>query len=276
MSILPTTPTKKSCIAVSVSESIDSRYGNESLQNFLIDVVTNLLLIGKRIAYGGDLRVAGFSELIADTSYRQRGFSREKATVDQYMAYPLHKQITSEVLSLSKESCVQFIKTAVEGKENTSYLWSRSLSRMRAQMAINVQARIVFGGKTSDYLGKIPGLIEEAIMTLKNDKPLYLVGCFEGAASQVIQALEGQRFTYTHSDFHHTHEYIQFKYQYNQENPQQKISAQDDANFFKEYGLERLSKNNGLTPEENRILFYSQNPSEALFYLFKGIRRTCK
>jgi hypothetical protein len=269
-------PKKKSCIAISVSESMDSTYTNESLQNFVIDITTNLILTGKRIAYGGDLRKGGFSEIISDTSYRQRGFSKEDRVVDQYISYPIHKQVTTEALFFSKDSRVQLIKTAVERKDDPAFLWSRSLSRMRAQMAMNTNASILLGGKTTDYLGIIPGLIEEAKMTLKNEKPLYLIGCFEGAASQIIQAIEGQNFTYTENEFHHTHEYIQFKYNYNLENPQQKISIEEDAKFFREYGLERLSKNNGLTPEENRILFYSRNPSEALFHLFKGLKKSCK
>ncbi len=267
---------KKSCVAISVSDSPDSTYSKESLQNFIIDITTNLLLTGKRIAYGGDLRKGGFSEIIADTSYRQRGFSKGSAVVDQYIAYPFHKQVTSQELATFKDSRVQLIKTEVEGKENSSYLWSRSLSRMRAQMEINSSARIILGGKTTDYLGKNPGLIEEAKLTLKSNKPLYLIGCFEGASAEIIQAIEGHRFTYTENDFHRSHEYIQFKYKHNHDNPHQKISEQEDAKFFRQYGLERLSKNNGLTPEENRILFYSRNPSEALFHLFKGLKKVVK
>lgn len=267
---------KKRCVAISVSDSADSMYSHESLQNFVTDVTTNLLLIGKKIAYGGDFRRGGFSELIADTSYRQRGFARETSVIDQYIPYPMHRHITGEMLSLSKDNRVRLIKTAVEGKDNTNYLWTRSLSHMRTQMTIDTDARIIIGGKTTDYLGKAPGLIEEAKLALKNNKPLYIIGCFHGAARQVIQAIEGQNFTYTENDFHRTHEYIQFKYNYEKENQHEKISAKDDAKFFKEYGLDKLSKNNGLTPEENRILFYNQNPSEALFYLFKGLKRTCK
>ncbi|MDF2455566.1 MAG: hypothetical protein K0R51_1559 [Cytophagaceae bacterium] len=263
----------KNCVAISVSESADSTYSNESMQSFVIDVVTNLLLTGKRVAYGGDLRNGGFSELMADAGYRQRGFSKEKAMIDQYLVYPLHKQVTAELVSSYKDSRVQLIKTDVENKENKSYLWSRALTRMRAQMAINTNARVIMGGKTMDYLGKMPGVMEEAKLTLKSDKPLYLIGCFEGAASQIIQAIEGHGFTYQDNHFHSTHDYIQFKYTYNQENQHQKISPQQDAQFFKDYGLERLSKNNGLTPEENRILFYTKNPSEALFHLFKGLRK---
>lgn len=263
----------KNCVAISVSESADSTYSNRSMQSFVIDVVTNLLLTGKRVAYGGDLRKGGFSELIADTSYRQRGFSKEKAMIDQYLIYPLHKQVTTDLTFSYKDSGVQLIKTDVETKEKKAYLWSRSLSRMRAQMAINTNARVIIGGKTMDYLGKMPGVIEEAKLTLISDKPLYLIGCFEGATGEIIQAIEGRGFTYQDNHFHSTHDYIQFKYTYNQEHQHQKINAQQDAQFFKDYGLERLSKNNGLSPEENRILFYSQNPSEALFYLFKGLRK---
>ena len=44
-------------------------------------------------------------------------------------------------------------------------------------------------GKIQNYLGYIPGVIEEALYTLLEKKPLYLVGGFGGASEKLIKLM---------------------------------------------------------------------------------------
>jgi hypothetical protein len=50
-------------------------------------------------------------------------------------------------------------------------------------------ARVVLGGKTEGYGGFLPGILEEALITLENRCPLYVLGGFGGAAEILARAL---------------------------------------------------------------------------------------
>lgn len=52
-----------------------------------------------------------------------------------------------------------------------------------------VVARIVLGGKVDGYSGLLPGIFEEALVTLERPAPLYLLGGFGGAAEVLAQTL---------------------------------------------------------------------------------------
>lgn len=52
-------------------------------------------------------------------------------------------------------------------------------------------ARVVLGGKTQDYRGFLPGIFEEALLTLEYHCPLYVLGGFGGAAEVLARAFLG-------------------------------------------------------------------------------------
>jgi hypothetical protein len=52
-----------------------------------------------------------------------------------------------------------------------------------------VAARILLGGKIASYSGFLPGLFEEALFTLRNSCPLYILGGFGGSAEVLADAI---------------------------------------------------------------------------------------
>jgi SLOG cluster2 len=50
-------------------------------------------------------------------------------------------------------------------------------------------ARVVLGGKVRGYRGFVPGIFEEALLTLEKQRPLYVLGGFGGAAEVLAEAL---------------------------------------------------------------------------------------
>lgn len=52
-----------------------------------------------------------------------------------------------------------------------------------------VVARILLGGKIDDYSGFMPGILEEALVTMRMARPLYIMGGFGGAAEVLARAL---------------------------------------------------------------------------------------
>ena len=71
------------------------------------------------------------------------------------------------------------------------YAWARGLTLMREAITSLSQARLVVGGKLAKFSGVIPGVVEEAYLSLKSGGPLYLVGGFGGAARAVCDQLRG-------------------------------------------------------------------------------------
>jgi hypothetical protein len=52
-----------------------------------------------------------------------------------------------------------------------------------------IAARIMLGGRVNGYAGFLPGLFEEALVSLEHSSPLYVLGGFGGAAEAIASAL---------------------------------------------------------------------------------------
>ncbi|MGN7752959.1 hypothetical protein [Sinorhizobium sp. 22678] len=52
-----------------------------------------------------------------------------------------------------------------------------------------VNARILLGGKLDSFSGFLPGLFEEALVTLEHERPIYILGGFGGAAEVLSDAI---------------------------------------------------------------------------------------
>jgi len=61
--------------------------------------------------------------------------------------------------------------------------------RSRPEAVPAVAARVVLGGKLDEYSGWLPGIFEEALVTLERGAPLYLLGGFGGAAEALARTL---------------------------------------------------------------------------------------
>lgn len=61
--------------------------------------------------------------------------------------------------------------------------------RSRPESIPRIAARIVLGGKLDGYSGWLPGIFEEALVTLEKRAPLYLLGGFGGAAEILANTL---------------------------------------------------------------------------------------
>lgn len=57
-------------------------------------------------------------------------------------------------------------------------------------MAENTDGRVLIGGKRAGFQGAMPGVLEEAIISLERSRPLYLAGGFGGITLDIIRALD--------------------------------------------------------------------------------------
>lgn len=219
-------------VGVSISESESLRAKGLSkahLKSIVEETHLYLLLAGCRIAYGGALQgvasgdnftitlfdlVEGYSELAQLTG------AEELHPILNYAPWPLHCGYGEPELRLFNKRAELLrgeappeseIKTSLDNlfpatngfrfKATTPeqrLAWTRGLTRMRAQMTRDANARIVIGGKIGRYSGLYPGIVEEAWMSLVAGRPLFLVGALGGAAEEVIDLLLQKEGTKEH------------------------------------------------------------------------------
>jgi hypothetical protein len=254
-------------IAISISESPDlTRLGmsDRHLTRAMETMATYLLSFGYRLAYGGDLRRGGFTEQLFElvSRYDRSPQSLGRPAVTDYLPWTVcaslsHKGyddlvnsfgVTAEVKCLDHDGNPLAHFDFPEAPIEDSGEIASSLSAMRRTMLQETSARIVLGGRVEGYQGAMPGIAEEALLTLQHGKPLYVIGGFGGCSRDIAESLDlvGPLF-------------------------QPPRSSWDGHDEFSSYGAESLS--NGLTADENCTLARTPHIRQAVALVLRGLRR---
>ncbi|MBK9193243.1 MAG: hypothetical protein IPM77_18080 [Crocinitomicaceae bacterium] len=275
-------------IGVSISESEDIEllgFSDAHQEDAMVEFARYLLVQGGTLIYGGDLRDKGYTLLFSELSfqYRDRSQHRKNHFIN-YSSYPIY-------LKTSKTEELEFKKNRVEYKKiappksvkpvsetwfpphtpENKLIWSASLKKMREEMNEATDARIFLGGRSQGYSGIMPGVLEEAFLSIESDKPTYLIGAFGGITGAIIKALEGQNpkeitETFQFSDTNYKDFIKQIR-----KSKKADIDYKNITKALQKYGMEKLSKNNGLTKEENQILFTTPHIPVMIHYVLKRI-----
>ena len=196
-------------VAISVSESPDMSVlglSNAHLRDAMDRLALHLLASGARLAYGGDLREDGFTDLLFELVSRyQRETSKVRIGVTNYLAWPVHvskeadelEEISHSLAGTGELVCLTQDGHRLELSEwnqrelhqPTDEEWATGLTAMRRVMHGATQARIVLGGRVTDYKGDMPGIAEEALLSLREGQPLFLLGGFGGCARDIAETL---------------------------------------------------------------------------------------
>ena len=196
-------------IAISISESPDlSRLGmsDRHLKRAMKTMATYLLSSGYRLAYGGDLRQRGFTEQLFElvSRYDRSPQSRGRPGVTDYLPWPAcaalsydeYRDLSMRLGNSAEIKCLAHDGTLLTDFEfpntpvNNLREIAASLTAMRQTMLKETSGRIVLGGKVKDYQGSMPGIAEEALLSLEAHRPLYVVGGFGGCARDIAEMLE--------------------------------------------------------------------------------------
>ena len=198
-------------IAVSISESPDILtlgLSDEHLRDAMVGIARYLLRSGANLVYGGDLRQHGFSELLFELVARYRAGGKdieENAGVTNYLAWPVHIRLPFEKVEENAkelEGSARLICLDIHGKpitlkerskkpqkQPTDKEWARGLTAMRKHMLKNTNARIVMGGRVDGYMGEMPGIAEEALLSLKAKQPLFVIGGYGGCSLDIAESI---------------------------------------------------------------------------------------
>jgi SLOG cluster2/TIR domain len=206
---------------------LDTLHLNEAI----VELSRYLLIAGATLAYGGNLGSDGYTQTLFELVRTYNSYSDEQAQADcivNFRGWPLPRLGVAKKAEL-KAVCVTQelprpvdIDTALHADFTESpvyfdaalsplhrFAWARGMTDMRAFQAdaarSKVAARVVVGGafgptlqpqengprKLVWYSGRIPGVLEEVVLSAQAGQPVFLLGAFGGAARLVIDLLRG-------------------------------------------------------------------------------------
>jgi hypothetical protein len=275
-------------IAISVSENEDLEklgFTVQHLNDITMEIARYVIANDGKALYGGDLRQNGFTTLFSELSNQYKRINDDTSGFANYFVFPNTRQLTrsTRIHFLSKNIEINEVedpeslgidyngkydpKTNIEHR----YIFSECFKKMRMEMTKDCTARVLVGGKITNYLGYIPGVIEEALYTLRENKPLYLVGAFGGATEKLIKLINGETVEELTNDFQYNSDFlIEFK--------DYVVSKCYYADYdllkteLSKFDVKKISDLNGLSIKENEILFSSKNIHQIMYLLMKGLK----
>ena len=196
-------------VAISISDSPDMSVlglSNAHLRDAMDRLALHLLSSGARLAYGGDLRAYGFTEWLFELVSRYRRETSEvQIGVTNYLAWPVHIRMATdelEAISAGLADTGELVCLTQDGhrlnpsawKERALYQpndqeWAAGLTAMRHVVRRATHARVVLGGRVTGYKGVMPGIAEEALLSLRKRQPLFLLGGFGGCTRDIAETL---------------------------------------------------------------------------------------
>lgn len=279
---------KKIAISVSEPDNLDSIGLSQAvLRDLTVELSRHILIAKGKMVYGGDLRKEGYTELFKDLSYQYGQFEKTDSShkyFDNYISWPITTKLTDDIISEYAHNRVNLIQTSPADEcenvvnpekflqpvgDRNLYLWGQSLTKMRRIMETAVSARILVGGKTGGFKGKMSGLLEEFKNAKESNHPIYLVGGFGGLTNMLCSALQHKLSSESFIEEACKHDYYKSLLKYYADRGQQV-----DYSWIDTLSLDDLM--NGLTPDENNRLFISKNILEIVSLILKGLSKTLK
>lgn len=274
-------------IAISISDSEDLSklgFGKCHLEDALIEICRFLIQQGYSIAYGGDLRYQGFTQHLFDLANSYRSIIEEPifhsflgfpigddlSEADEAMYFPLVKFHKIGLPNDLKGIDSQFMKD--DEDEESRYHWFRSMTEMRTIMNSKIDARIILGGQSKKFKSKMPGVLEETLIALRNGKPVFLCGAFGGAAGSIIESMQnGKSAKFDLAYFASEIQYLKGLDLYNRRHPLEQVSYESIVIELKQFGADGL--HNGLSMNENLRLFQTPFIHEMISLILKGLKQ---
>ena len=290
---------KKFRIGLSIADYQPDGYDKQNqdldeLKRFSQSLARHLLANKHTLIYGGDLRNDGFTQFILDeaTVLRDR-LQLDKLFVENYLAWPLNvKQenlkwyanyntvvkpvsasIPDDIKSLIHDISTFLPPDCLENK----YIWSRCLTTMREESIKSSDIRILVGGKFENYLGKMPGVLEEFLIAYKQDLVIFLVGGLGGLTKKLCISIKNRKieeeFTEEWQMNHND------AYQYLQEIASQHGKHTDYDNLkevIENITIPILAERTGLTNEEYERLMTTPFIDESIYLILKSIKNLPK
>lgn len=271
--LLPADALKGKRLGISVSDSPDlDRLGltETHFKMTLGELARTVVIAGGDLYYGGHLQPRGITAFLIEELHR---YGRRDRPLKVCLAWTIHRRMSAEQIAQQNEFLGLFGEIHFLGPDGNRLdgpaagvsheafppeEQATMLTGLREYMTRNTDARIVIGGKRAGFEGRMPGIVEEVLLSLRRGQPVYLSGGFGGATLDIIRALR--------PDFA---EWL---------SPQEGAPDVDQrlVEGLKRVGEVAMEKRwdgfaNGLSDDENRLLAASYRPSEISALVGRGL-----
>jgi hypothetical protein len=201
------------------------------LEQTMLELSRYLLIRGASLAYGDHVGREGYTQRLFELvrAHNSREGAEPFERIVNHRGWPLPRLIVAERARWKQVATIVELPRPTDVDESLHgdfvpeptlfwadqspahrYAWSRGMTELRVFQAdrvrSNVVARIVLGGtfgptlkaveggvpKQSWYAGRMPGVLEEVLLSIKAGQPVFLIGAFGGAAKLVIDLLLGR------------------------------------------------------------------------------------
>ncbi|MCF6158039.1 MAG: TIR domain-containing protein [wastewater metagenome] len=282
-------------IGISISDNPTGNYSThhlhpDHLKRLSQDLARHLLARAGTIIYGGDLRKDGFTQFILDEAIALKTrLNTENIHVENHLAWPLYisdpeivawrakysgviKSIEHNIPSDIKKDIDKDAFIAPSGTEN-KYVWSRCLTQMREKSIDTSHARICTGGKLAGYHGKMPGVLEEIIISIKKNKPIFLLGAFGGVVGEVCKTITDKSLAEPiteHWQITNNGGYFELQKKAKQDN--QNADYTEIKSILESMSIEDLARSSGLNSDDYQRLMASPFVDECVHLVLKGLK----
>ena len=237
------------------------------------EIARAVLVGGGSLVYGGQISPSGFTQFLMHEVHR---YGRSSQALTLCLAAPEHQKLSrdelhqfdrtfrskGDIIYLDKAGKVIediFLPKADKPNPITDrQAKATSYSSLRWFLAKITNARVIVGGQLTGYQGKMPGIIEEAIVSVRSGHPLYVSAGFGGAAALVAQALKIDDLSWAPAGFP-----TQPKDEHIEKSIRQLKAQMSDKKWFVD--------NCGLDKNQLRQLSASHRPREIASLLVNGL-----
>jgi len=191
-------------VGISVSEATDLEslgFDRLDLNRAIVRLSELFLSAGARIAFGHDWRPGGVMEAVATLAVKYAEFPRVQNGSISVRNCPIINRVAFPDIPFLKRDCpsteenedspssmARLLRGIVDSKQSRkpeNGERTKALSLMRQELSRLCDIRICFGGNAVNFEGRIPGVLEEALGSIENNK-LLLVGSIFGGVSKMI------------------------------------------------------------------------------------------
>jgi hypothetical protein len=289
-------------VNLSVSESDDSAnrgFPSWQVNRVTLQIVAALFGQGASVVFGHDWREDGIMEAVHGFALQVQAPVPLSAEVAEAETQPLLRNIlpwpdAPRLSDLEQEQLGSTLKVEsaglpeelrrydtdarAAGPSSTlyAYLRARGLTFLRHRLNEVCDVRFCLGGRRAGSQGRYPGVIEEALLAVQQNTPLYVASMLGGASEQVVEAVEGREMP---ADFCRASpiERLYEQPPVNETNPATGDDRTIDRNAvwrkFAETGREGVAAMNGLTIDENDELLSTPVIERAIELVLTGLSR---
>lgn len=152
-----------------------------------------MFVSGGTLAYGGNIERDKFSWLLIEELLRYDG--PDCGRMELWLSWQEHRRRSVAELTAAREALGRYGKLHAIGEDGqrltdprtardaAAYppitdraMKARGLTHLRRHLTEGGCARLLIGGQRKDYTGDMPGLLEEALMSLRSQQPVCLAG----------------------------------------------------------------------------------------------------